>query len=158
MTSKRALQPVAALQARREMDASVLASDPTLGVLKVWTVVANYTLGYGRVSDALTHGRIASEAGVTRETVRRAVKWLAQAGIITPPLVLGTPSRAKLFLPYSGDLARGDPSREWGPLRRERRGPLPRVGRPLPSVGTHPSSQRDHSPPASGDRPLWREG
>lgn len=141
------------------MDASVLASDPTLGVLKVWTVVANYTLGYGRVSDALTHGRIASEAGVTRETVRRAVKWLAQAGIITYTAGFGDPqqgrnsfSRIAVILPEGtppasgdpSDESDGDPSREWGetsPVSGDT--PLqPEGTTPLPRVGTDPSGER----------------
>lgn len=157
--AKRDLPPVPALQARRALDAAVLASNPSIGMLRVWTVIANYTVGYGRLSDALTHGRIATEAGVGREAVRRALNSLEEAGVIRYTAGFGDPgagrnaySRVAVVLPketppVSGvptDESEGDPSREWGetppvsgvsPLQ-------PEVTPPLPRVGTDPSGER----------------
>ncbi|WP_367946530.1 helix-turn-helix domain-containing protein [Rothia kristinae] len=148
------------------MDAAVLATEPTLGVLKVWTVVANQLLGYGRTGDALTHGRIASEAGVTRETVRRSLNRLKESGVLTYRAGFGDPgagrntfSRLAIVLPketppVSGgpsDESEGDPSDAWGET------PPTSGGRPLRRVGTPPSGQRGPDPSRERRRtPLAR--
>lgn len=136
----RPLQPVQALQARRALDAAVLATEPTVGTLRVWAVVANYTLGYGKTQDALTHGRIAAEARVGPETVRRALRCLCQAEVIA-------------YRAGHGDAAQGRNTFS----RIAVKVPSEVLGGTPPASGD-PSSERGGTPLAGGEGPLQQEG
>lgn len=77
---KRDLSLLDALQLRRALDGRVLAANPTPAMLRVWTAIANQTIGYSKLGDNLVHGDIA--AGLKPNAVRTALKALVAVGVI----------------------------------------------------------------------------
>lgn len=93
----RPLAFIDAAQARRALDRRACAAGLSGAGLRVWMIVADYTLGWCRIGDHLTHGRLAEETGLSRRSVRRALADLAEAGLIRYRPGVGNPGSANAY-------------------------------------------------------------
>lgn len=94
-TRKRDLDFIRAAEARRALDRRACAVGLSGAGLRVWLVISDYTLGYCRTSEPITHGLLAEVTGLTRRSVSRALAEVAEAGLIRYQAGLGDPKQGR---------------------------------------------------------------
>lgn len=95
MSRPRDMDFIRAAKARRSLNRRACQAGLSGAGLRVWLTISDYTLGYCRVEDSLTHGRIAEETGLTRRSVSRALAEVSAAGLIRYQAGNGDPQQGR---------------------------------------------------------------
>lgn len=164
MSRPRDLDFIRAAEVRRALNRCACEAGLNGAALRVWLIVSDYTLGYCRVEDSLTHGRIAEETGLARRSVSRALAELAAAGLIRYQAGIGDPqqgrnafSRIAVVMPTPAAPGGDD---EMVPSREDEAVPSPRGETTVLSGGRGRNGQEgdDEMVPSRGDEMVPSEG